>query len=181
MRILGIDPGSRTTGYAVIAQKGRSWVHVENGILSPSAKLPMAQRLAAIYAGLLQVVMLHAPKAMAIEQVFLDQNPQTAIKLGQARGIALLVAAQHNLEIAEYTPRAVKQAVAGYGESSKSQIQEMVKRQFSLPEAPCEDAADALAIAFTHALIGTSPLSKDRLNALLAKTSRPAPRGELRP
>lgn len=158
-KILGVDPGSRTTGYAVIERCGRKWVHIDNGIINPSARLAMAERLFVIYQGLVSIVSRHHPEAMALENIFLDENPQTAIKLGQARGMAMLVSAQYGLSLAEYTPLSVKQTVSGYGRASKEQVQEMVKRHFDLPEVPCEDASDALAVAYTHALSGSSRLS----------------------
>lgn len=150
MRIIGIDPGSRVTGYGVIEKDGRDWRHLDNGIIAPAARLPMANRLGLIYRHLIALIERYRPQALALEEVFLDQNPQTAIKLGQARGMPLLAAAEHNLEFAEYTPLVVKQAIVGYGRASKEQVQCMIQRHFKLPEVPCEDAADALAIALTH-------------------------------
>lgn len=150
MKIIGVDPGSRVTGYGVIEKMGRDWRHIDNGVIAPRARLPMHERLHHIYTGLIALIRTHVPSALALEQVFLDQNPQTAIKLGQARGMALLAAAECNLEFAEYTPLAVKQAIVGYGRATKAQMQSMVQRHFALPEVPCEDAADALAIALTH-------------------------------
>lgn len=160
-KILGIDPGSRVTGYGLIEKRGRKWIHIDNGVIAPNPRLPMAQRLQYIYTALTQLVSTHCPQALALERVFLDENPQTAIKLGQARGMALLVSAEHALELGEYTPLAVKQAIVGYGRASKEQIQEMVKRHFALPEIACEDASDALAIALTHAVMqAPQPLAR---------------------
>lgn len=156
-RILGVDPGSRVTGYGLIERRGREWMHVDNGILAPSASLPMESRLLFIYQGLVHLVETYRPDTLALEQVFLDKNPQTAIKLGQARGLAMLVAAQYQLRFSEYTPLAVKQMVVGYGRASKEQVQAMMKRHLKLPEIACEDASDALALALAHAFSETLP------------------------
>lgn len=151
MKILGIDPGSRITGYGVIEAEGNRYRHLDNGIIRPKTTLASPQRLHEIYIGLCEMITLMQPHCLAIEEVFVAKNARSALVLGQARGIALLAAAQHALPIHEYATRTVKQCVVGNGNARKDQIQFMTQRLLALPEPACEDAADALALAICHA------------------------------
>lgn len=150
LRILGIDPGSRITGYGVIDLIGVKPSYVASGCIRTSDG-PLEQRLAQIYAGLSEVVGLYAPTDTAIERVFLAKNADSALKLGQARGAALVCMANHGLSVGEYAPRRIKEAVTGQGGADKRQVQHMVTAILKLSATPQADAADALAIALTHA------------------------------
>lgn len=156
MRILGIDPGSRITGYGVVEKSGNRLVHVDNGGIFTSADMDLSARLKLIYDGLCQVITDYMPDAVAVEQIFLAKNALSALKLGHARGVALLVGVNHNLPVYEYSALQVKNAVVGYGKAEKTQVQQMVKRLLTLPEIAQEDASDALAVAICHA--HTNPL-----------------------
>ena len=153
MRVLGIDPGSETTGWGVVEgdDRGRNYRLVEFGALrlSPSASFPA--RLLKISRGLEAIISRMKPDACAIEDAFYANNAKVALKLGQVRGIALLAAESAALEISEYSPRLIKQTVAGYGNAEKRQVQEMVRVLLSLSSVPePHDAADALAVAICH-------------------------------
>jgi crossover junction endodeoxyribonuclease RuvC len=151
MRVLGIDPGSETTGWGVLDGDGRRYRLVEYGTVKAPASLGFAQRLLKIGAGLEAVIAKHEPQACAVEEAFYANNPKVAIKLGQVRGVAMYVAARAGLEICEYSPRLVKQTVVGYGNAEKQQVQEMVRLLLTLPGVPQpHDAADALAVAICH-------------------------------
>ncbi len=148
--IIGIDPGSRITGYGIVAVTGSHQRHVAHGhIRTKSATLH--ERLQEIDAGLKNILMEYQPQQAAIEQVFTFHNHQAALKLGQARGAALVALSTFALPIAEYSARQVKQAVVGYGAATKLQIQQMVRALLRLTKTPTPDAADALAIALCHA------------------------------
>ena len=150
IRILGIDPGLRVTGFGVIDKIGNRLVYVSSGcIKSGDGELP--QRLGVILAGLGEVIGLHQPHQAAVEKVFVNVNPQSTLLLGQARGAAICAAVLQQLPVAEYTALQVKQAVVGNGHAAKEQVQEMVKRLLNLPGVPSSDAADALACAICHA------------------------------
>lgn len=151
MRILGIDPGSRITGYGVIDKQGNRLSHVDNGAIITRSDQPLPQRLKLIHDGLCQVVAAYQPEAVAVEAIFLSNNALSALKLGHARGAALLVGVNHNLTVAEYSALQVKNAVVGYGRASKLQVQQMVRALLNLPEIAQEDASDALAVAICHA------------------------------
>ncbi len=151
MRVLGIDPGSRATGYGLVEKEGNRLIHVDNGVIRPPAKADLPDRLLAIFSGLNDIIAEYSPQTGAIEQVFMSQNVQSALKLGQARGAALLAMAAAGLEIGEYSPMQIKSSVVGYGRASKSQVQQMVKALLKLPEIAQEDASDALAAAICHA------------------------------
>jgi crossover junction endodeoxyribonuclease RuvC len=155
MIILGIDPGSRATGYGLIKFEGNRLHHIDNGVIRPPAKADLAQRLLHIYQELQTVINQFHPDCSAIEQVFMGKNAQSALKLGQARGVAMLSAAAAKLDVAEYSPLQIKSAVVGYGRASKSQVQQMIKALLKLPEIAQEDASDALAVAICHAHTGT--------------------------
>lgn len=152
MRILGIDPGTATTGFGVIdADKGQL-KFVAAGVIQTPAKEAMPQRLATIEQCLLELIQKYQPQEMAVELLYFATNVTTAITVGQARGVVLLAGSKSHLRIGEYTPLQVKQAVTGYGKADKRQIQEMVKTLLGLKQIPKpDDAADGLAIAITHA------------------------------
>jgi len=153
MRVLGIDPGSETTGWGVVEGdvSGHKYRLIEFGALKLPASATFSSRLLKICRGLEAVIERLKPDACAIEDAFYANNPKVALKLGQVRGVALLVAESAALEISEYSPRLVKQTVAGYGNAEKHQVQEMVRVLLSLTTAPePHDAADALAVAICH-------------------------------
>lgn len=150
-RILGIDPGSRVTGYGVIEADGGRLFFVACGVVKTTVSYPFAVRLNEIFDGINEVVQVHQPEMAAVEDVFLSANPRTAIKLGQARGAAIVAAMQNGLSVSDYSPKMVKQAVAGYGQAEKSQVQQMVRVLLNLKGKPSNDAADALAVAICHA------------------------------
>lgn len=150
-RIIGIDPGSRITGYGVIdADRGRLQF-VACGVIKTTAKYPFPHRLNEIFEGINEVVQLHGPAVAAIEEVFLATNPRSALKLGHSRGAAVVAVMQNGLAVFDYSARAVKQAVVGYGQADKGQVQHMVRVLLGLSGAPSVDAADALAVAICHA------------------------------
>ncbi|MBE5252803.1 crossover junction endodeoxyribonuclease RuvC [Mixta mediterraneensis] len=147
--ILGIDPGSRITGYGVIRQTGRQLTYLGSGcIRMNTAELPA--RLKLIYAGISEIITQFSPDYFAIEQVFMAKNADSALKLGQARGAAIVAAVNHDLPVFEYAARQVKQTVVGLGSAEKSQVQHLVRTLLKLAANPQADAADALAIAITH-------------------------------
>ena len=152
MVILGLDPGTATTGYGVIRVLGNRFQMLEYGIISTPAKTPMEKRLEMIYDNLQELLQKWQPDQAAVEELFFNQNITTAITVGQARGVLLLCCAQNNVPLADYTPLQVKQALVGYGRADKKQIQQMVKMFLNLADIPKpDDAADALAIAICHA------------------------------
>ncbi len=151
MRILGIDPGTRITGYGIIDIEGNRLRHVDNGIIKTRSSDPLPLRLKTIYDGLSTILKEFSPQAVAVEQVFLAKNPRAALTLGHARGTAVLSAVNLGLEVHEYSALQVKSAVVGYGHAAKQQVQQMVKALINLPEVAQEDAADALAVAICHA------------------------------
>ena len=150
-RILGIDPGSRTTGYGIVEVHNGQLGFVACGTVRTNLKYPFAHRLNEIFDGINEVIQLHDPVVAAVEEVFLATNPRSALKLGHARGAAVVAAMQNGLAVHDYSPRAVKQAVVGYGQAEKSQVQHMVKIILGLTGEPSADAADALAVAICHA------------------------------
>ncbi len=145
--IIGIDPGSRFTGYGVIQWEGNQSRYIDSGCLSISS-YPAAERLHKIFSGLQEIMQLHQPHEAAIEQIFMHQNPGSALKLGQARGAAIVALGK---EVAEYSARQIKQAVVGYGAADKTQMQHMVKRLLNISHRLQADAADALGVALCHA------------------------------
>ncbi|MAC45340.1 crossover junction endodeoxyribonuclease RuvC [Oceanospirillum beijerinckii] len=148
--ILGIDPGSRKTGYGVIRLEGHKIHYIASGFIRITGDT-LADKLQQVYAGVSEVIAQYRPEQFAIEQVFMSKNADSALKLGQARGVAIVAAANHGLPVSEYAARLVKQAVAGKGSADKVQIQHMVASILKLNDLPQSDAADALAIAITHA------------------------------
>ncbi|MES9905009.1 MAG: crossover junction endodeoxyribonuclease RuvC [Sedimenticola sp.] len=153
-RILGIDPGSRVTGFGIIESNGDRSLHIAGGCIRVEGDFP--KRLGEIYRGLSAVVSEHQPDEMAIEQVFMAKNPSSALKLGQARGAAICACVMADLEVFEYTPRMIKQAVVGSGAAAKDQVQHMVKRILNLDGKLAEDESDALAVAIAHAHSNTT-------------------------
>lgn len=150
MRVLGIDPGSRRTGWGVVQLEGTRLRHIGAGTIVVPGKLALSKRLRQIHDALERVIAEHEPKAMAVEEIFYAKYANAAIKLGHARGVALLAAEQADLEVHEYPPAIVKRTVVGRGAADKSQVVRLVMALLALKEAPEEDAADALAIAITH-------------------------------
>ena len=151
IRILGIDPGSRATGYGVIDKAGDQFHFVTCGVIRTSPRLGLPERLKEIYDGVSEVIVKHDPVRAAVEDIFMAVNPSSALKLGHARGVIILAAMQHGLPVSEYSPRVIKQAVAGYGQAPKAQVQQMVRVLLRLSAPPSHDAADALAVALCYA------------------------------
>ncbi len=154
--ILGIDPGTATMGWGVVRSeaKGSRLRYVQHGAITTPPDWPMPRRLGRLFDGVTELVAGYRPDAVAVEELFFNTNVTTAITVGQARGVALLAAyrASHPVEVAEYTPLEVKQAITSYGRADKRQVQEMVRSLLNLREVPKpDDAADGLAIAITHA------------------------------
>jgi crossover junction endodeoxyribonuclease RuvC len=152
MRIIGIDPGTATTGFGIIDHDHGKLTFIDAGVIITSASEVMPQRLITLHQELAQVIAESAPEQAAVEQLFFATNVTTAISVGQARGVILLTLAEAGLIASEYTPMQIKQAVSGYGGAKKLQVQQMVKTLLKLPQIPRpDDAADGLAIAITHA------------------------------
>lgn len=151
MRILGIDPGSRAAGYGIVDFSDGRFTFVCCGVIRVDTKRSFPERLLEIHQGISEVIEIHQPDLAAIEEVFMAKNPNSALKLGHARGVLILAAMQKKLPLGEYSPRQIKQAVAGYGNADKAQIQHMVKAILALAKTPSHDAADALAVAICHA------------------------------
>jgi len=166
--ILGIDPGSRVTGYGVIHQQGRKLSYLGSGCIRTAVD-DMPTRLKRIYAGVSEIITQFQPDFFAIEQVFMAKNADSALKLGQARGAAIVAAVNHDLPVFEYAARQVKQMVAGTGAAEKTQVQHMVRSLLKLPANPQADAADALAIAITHCHLSQNVLRLSSTNLTLAR------------
>ena len=149
IRVLGVDPGSRVTGYGVIDVDGDALRYVASGCIY-TARGPFTGRLADIYRGVEEVIAAYSPQEFVVEEVFFARNPQSALKLGQARGVAIAAAVKSTLPVSEYAARAVKQAVVGTGNATKAQVAYMVRALLSLSGEPASDAADALAVAICH-------------------------------
>ena len=173
MRVIGIDPGLRCTGWGVIEMAGNRLSHVANGTCKAQGE-SLADRLAHLYDLLEDVFDTHSPQAAAVEQTFVNKDATGTLKLGQARAIALLVPARAGLRVGEYAPNAVKKAVVGVGHAQKQQVEHMVKLQFPGVELDSADAADALAIAVCHSY---HLQSAGRLSAALAKAEQPVRAG----
>ena len=166
--ILGIDPGSRITGYGLVLFERGQPRHIDNGTIQADAD-NFPARIGQIHAGLAEVIAEYRPDQVAIEEVFVNKNVSSALKLGQARGAAIVAATSVNLPVAEYTATNIKQAVVGSGRADKSQVQSMVKMLLGLPEIPLSDAADALAVAICHA---NSASALNRVGALNVRRGR---------
>ncbi len=150
-RILGLDPGLRRTGWGILEARENRLKHVANGAISPPTDLPMAARLAFLHRELTAVLQAHQPNTAAVEAVFVHKNAESALKLGQARGVAMVALAQYNLDVAEYAANAIKKAVVGAGHASKDQVGLMVRTLLPGAQPDSADAADALAVAICHA------------------------------
>ena len=151
MIIIGLDPGLGTTGWGVIAKSGNRLSHIANGQVKTDPKAPLAERLVTLDAELTDVILAHRPDAGAVEEVFVNTNAQSTLKLGQARGVCLLALARAGLPVSEYATRAVKKALVGTGGAEKAQIQAMLKVLLPGAKLAGADAADALAVAICHA------------------------------
>lgn len=156
MILIGLDPGLQTTGWGVIEAEGSRLRHVAHGAVRSRAADPISDRLAQLYEGLEAVLALHRPAAAAVEETFVTANGQSTLKLGQARGVVLLVAARAGLPVAEYAARYVKKAIVGTGGAEKRQVHAMVERLLPGCRVSGTDAADALAIAIAHAHVARS-------------------------
>ncbi|MEA4922792.1 MAG: crossover junction endodeoxyribonuclease RuvC [Eubacteriaceae bacterium] len=161
MRILGIDPGYAILGWGIVDMKGNHFQVVDYGAVTTEAGEKMPDRLKHLYSSLIEIIDEHHPDVAGIEELFFNNNAKTAINVGQARGVAVLACANKDLEIGEYTPLQIKQALVGYGRADKKQVQTMVKAILHLEEVPKpDDTADALAAAVCH---GHSAGSSDRI------------------
>jgi crossover junction endodeoxyribonuclease RuvC len=150
VRTLGIDPGSRVTGYGIVEQTGGRIVRVDHGEIRIRNGEPFTRCLSRIFDELTDVIRRTRPEAVALEDIFFGKNVKSLIKQGHVRGVALLAASRNGLPVYEYTPLEVKKAVVGYGRAEKHQVQQMVKAMLNLPKVPPEDASDALAVAICH-------------------------------
>ncbi len=148
--IIGVDPGSRKTGFGIINQVGAKSEYVTSGVIRVHKEPTMPDRLDLIFTSLSEIIAQYSPQFMAIEEIFMGRGPDSALKLGQARGVAILAGTQAKLPVFEYAARKVKQAVVGNGNADKDQVGYMVQTLLKLPGVPQEDAADALAVALCH-------------------------------
>jgi crossover junction endodeoxyribonuclease RuvC len=151
MIILGIDPALRTTGFGVIEKQGSRLRYIASGTIKTGSETALPPRLKVILASISEVITTYRPACAAIEKVFVNVNPQSTLLLGQARGAAITALVGADLDVAEFTPTQIKQAVVGTGKATKAQVQDMVARLLKLPGLPGSDAADALAVAICHA------------------------------
>ncbi len=149
--VLGIDPGSHRLGYGLVVRRGNKYIHIAHGVAKAPATALLPERLRVIADGLEQVLAQHKPAVVALEQAFVSRDPHAALVIGHARGVAMLLAARAGLTVVEYPPAVVKRSVTGNGRAEKAQVGAMVKSMLGLAEVPKEDAADALAVAITHA------------------------------
>jgi len=178
--ILGIDPGTAMLGYGLVERTGPRLRAIDYGVITTPSDRPLPERLEAIYLAVTDLIELHAPAIVGVERLFFTKNAQTAFAVGQARGVVLLAAAMHDLEIREATPNEVKVATAGHGSAAKEQVQRMVQAILGLAELPTpNDAADALAIAICVANRERS-VSRIPTGALDRSALRPAPGGVTR-
>ncbi len=154
MKILGIDPGTGILGFGVVEVTGQKFTLVDAGVITTPAHTPHGERLEDIYQGLTEIIALTKPDTVSVEKLFFSKNITTAMSVAEARGVALLTAQQAGLTVHEYNPMQIKQTLTGYGKADKKQVQEMVRLQLNLKEAPKpDDCADALAAAITHSLM----------------------------
>lgn len=151
VRVLGIDPGLQRTGWGVIDLQDNRMRHVANGIVTSTQSLSLAERLDQLHSGLIEVIQTWDPDEAAVEETFVNKNPVSTLKLGQARGVALLAPARNGIPVTEYTPNAVKKTVVGAGHAAKQQVEMMVSTLLPGCEIAGADAADALAVAICHA------------------------------
>ena len=158
--ILGVDPGLNKTGWAIINSYANFDTHIAHGEIITKSNQELGKRLSIIYDKLLKVFNMFSPNAVAVEKIFANQNPESSLKLGKARGMVYLVAAKNDLIIHEYSPNTVKKNLVGYGHANKEQILKMLKRIFPELSLSSEDAADAMAVAICHSMQNNSKLSK---------------------
>lgn len=171
-RILGIDPGSRVTGFGVIDVRGREHFYIASGCIKTPPDAPLSERIAVIVLHIDEIVRTYQPQQAAVEQVFVNVNPASTLMLGQARGAALAALVMHGLPVSEYTALQVKQAVVGKGKAAKEQVQHMVVQMLSLSGTPQSDAADGLAVALTHALRNHGLAAQLNPNGMKVKRGR---------
>ena len=150
MRVIGIDPGSRVCGYGVIESLGGEIKHLTSGAIKPGNRLTLNQRLAIIHEALMKLIGDYSPEAMSVEDIFFAKNAKSAIKLGEARGIALLAASSSGIPVFEYPPTRVKLALTGRGRANKTEVRKMLSLILGVSEFETEDASDAVAIALCH-------------------------------
>jgi crossover junction endodeoxyribonuclease RuvC len=151
IRILGLDPGLRRTGWGVVAVDGARLIHIAHGVIAPLDTLPLASRLLVLFEAVAQVITLHAPQEAAVEETFMTANGASTLKLGHARAAVMIAPAQAGLPVAEYAAKVVKKAVVGTGGADKDQVAFMIARLLPTAGSPTADAADALAVAIAHA------------------------------
>ncbi len=151
MLILGIDPGSRKTGFGIIDASNNRYRHIDSGVIRLPTEKNLAERLKVLFHALSAIISTHAPEQAVVEQVFMAKGADAALKLGQARGAAIVACVKENIVVHEYSAKHIKKAVVGTGAAVKAQVQHMVKILLQLPELPQEDEADALAAAICHA------------------------------
>lgn len=150
MRVIGIDPGTRVCGYGVIESRNGEITHIASGSITPASVLPIPERLKIIYDKILGVIEEHSPDIMSVEDIFFSKNVKSAIKLGEARGVALLAASSAGISIYEYPPTKIKLALTGRGRANKTEVQKMISKILGVSEFETEDASDAVAIALCH-------------------------------
>lgn len=151
MLVIGIDPGTATTGYGLVRETTQGIEMVAFGTITTPARMPLEKRLLQLYREVKELILLHRPESAAVEKLFFQRNVTSALSVGHARGVAMLALAEASVPVSEYSPLEVKQAVAGYGGADKNQVQQMVKALLGLSDIPRpDDAADALAIAICH-------------------------------
>jgi crossover junction endodeoxyribonuclease RuvC len=156
MRVIGLDPGLRNTGWGVIDVSGNRLTHVADGAVQPDPAMPLAWRLRALHDGLMEILSLYGPEEAAVEETFVNRNAASTLKLGEARGVVLLAPALAGLRVAEYSANRVKKSVVGVGHANKDQVQHMVRRILPSCLILGPDAADALAVAICHAHFGAT-------------------------
>jgi crossover junction endodeoxyribonuclease RuvC len=179
MKILGIDPGLRTTGFGVIHKHGNKLSYIASGTINTASEASLPQRLKTILRGVSEIIQTYQPDCAAIEKVFVNVNPQSTLLLGQARGAAICALVGADLVVAEYTALQVKQAVVGHGKAHKQQVQDMVQRLLQLSGLPGTDAADALGVAICHAHSGEALTLLSELAPALAQKGLRMKRGRL--
>ena len=160
--ILGIDPGSRITGYGLVKDTGSTLVYLDSGCIRTTDG-QLSQRLLEIFDGICELMETYKPNEVAIENVFFHQNPSTALKLGHARGAAMVACASHRILVSEYSPREIKQSVVGYGAAEKDQVKAMIMRVLMLSTPPKTDASDALAAAVCHSYVRKNLMLKRKV------------------
>lgn len=158
MKIMGVDPGTWKTGAGIIEARGNKYEMIHCEVIALPKKTPLPERLKKIYHGLCELIKIYRPEIMALENIFYAKDLQAMIRIGEGRACAMLAASEHNVEVVEYLPTRVKQAVSGNGHASKEQIQQMVRRLLNLEKAAPSDASDALALAICH--LHTKPALK---------------------